>query len=353
MQFSELDALRPTIEKRLARRLGEERRRTAPAFRPFVDLLTEFTLRGGKRFRALGVLAGFHLATGRDPTPALPAAEALELFQSWMLIHDDYIDHSPLRRGGPTVHLQFEARHRAGAAMGDPVSYGAGMAISLGDLAEPLTVGALLDCPLPDSRRLAALAEYSRMARETAYGQLLDIENGSRPVAEVREDDVLTVHRLKSAYYTVAGPLRIGARLGGGRPALLDDLEAIGLDLGTAFQLRDDVLGAGFSGEETGKSANDLTEGKRTLLVVRAWASADTAGRSALGAVLGNAQAPPEAIEQAQAVLRSSGSLEYSEQRIAALTRRAMRRLGRSHAIPKGRRTLVEEIADRLVRRGR
>lgn len=353
MQFSDIDARRPALERWIADCLRAERRRVAPQFREYVDRLTEFTLRGGKRFRALAVLSGYYLASGADPAPALPAAAGLELFQSWMLIHDDYIDHSERRRGGPTVHRQFESRHRELCRQGDPVGYAAGMAISLGDLAEPLTVGCLLACPVRPTRLQAALAEYSRMARETAYGQLLDIDNGCRPVDEVSESDVLTVHRLKSAYYTVAGPLRIGACLAGGTPALLAELEAIGVDLGIAFQLRDDVLGAGFSAEETGKSSNDLTEGKRTLLLVRAWAAADVAGRTSLRAVLGEPHASPAQVAAAQDVLRATGSLEYSESKIAALHRRAMRRLGRSRSIPRARRGLLEEIAQRLVHRGR
>src|SRR5208282_306915 len=120
------------------------------------------------------------------------------------------------------------------------------------------------------------------MTRLTAYGQLLDIRNGTLPPGDVNERDVLDVHRLKSAIYTVVSPLRVGALLGGTKPASLTDLEAAGTDLGIAFQLRDDVLGAGFDADESGKSANDLVEGKRTLLVVRAWQKGSAQDRARL-----------------------------------------------------------------------
>ena len=350
MDFSELAAYRPRLEKRLRSDYAGARR-AAAAFGPFLDDLSEFTLRGGKRFRALLVLAGYHLATGRDPEIVLPAAAALEHFQSWMLIHDDIIDHSEQRRGGPALHRAIARRHEVAQLLGDPESYGTGLGITLGDLEEPFTVAALLSVKVPVPRRQAALAEYVRMTRDTAYGQLLDIQNGATPVERIRESDVLRVHELKSAVYTVASPLRLGAMLGGGPKALLDDLEAIGIDLGIAFQLRDDILGTGVGGDLSGKSANDLVEGKRTLLVVRAFATSDANGRATLEAVLGEPAASPDQVRAAQELIVASGSLAYSEAKIERLTRAAFRRIQRSRSLRPEGRALLTEIGERLVRR--
>jgi geranylgeranyl diphosphate synthase type I len=351
VDFSELAAYRPRLEQLLAEQYRVAGRSAPPVFRPYVDRLREFTLRGGKRFRALLVLAGYHLTTGRDPAVVLPAAAALEHFQSWMLVHDDIIDHSEERRGGPTVHRAIENEFRQRGGPGDAAAYGVGLGITLGDLEEPFTVGALLSVPVSADRRDRALGEYVRMTRETAYGQLLDIQNGAVPPGEVTEREVLLVHELKSAVYTVASPLRIGSFLGGGSRALTDDLESVGIDLGIAFQLRDDVLGAGFDADQSGKSSNDLIEGKRTLLVVRAWASSDRASRGVLSAVLGNPRATVDEVEQARLVIRDSGSLAYSERRIAALTTRAYRRIDRSKALRAPGRALLKEIGGKLVYR--
>jgi geranylgeranyl diphosphate synthase, type I len=351
VQLADLQRFVPAVESELRASYRQERRAAPASVRAYLDVNDEFTLRGGKRFRATLVLAGYYLATGRSPRPALQAAAAMEHFQSWMLIHDDIIDHAEERRGGPSVHRALAKAHRAASGIGSADEYGSGIGITLGDLEEPFTVEAILSSPAPAAARLAALAEYVRMTRWTAYGQLLDIRNGTLDPGAVTEQDVLTVHRLKSAIYTVASPLRIGALLGGQRAAGLADLEAIGIDLGIAFQLRDDVLGAGFDADESGKSPNDLPEGKRTLLVVRAWAAASDADRSRLGRVLGNANATPEDLERAREVIRATGSLAYSEQRIAALARRALGRLDRSRSIRASGKPLVREIADRLVRR--
>ena len=351
MQFDELAGFRPRLERLLARQYESERRRAGSRFAEEIAVLQEFTLRGGKRFRALCLLAGYHIATGRDPSVALEAAAGLEHFQSWMLIHDDIIDHSEERRGGPTLHRALAERHRGRAGLGKPEAYGEGLGITLGDLEEPFTIASFLGTKVPSARRLAAVAEYVDMTRWTAYGQVLDIRNGSVPVEAVSEEDVLTVHRLKSAVYTVAAPLKLGAILGGGRPSLVRDLERFGLDAGTAFQLRDDVLGSGLSSGSIGKSANDLIEGKRTLLVVRAWARGTDEQRSALSTVLGNPDATPLQVEGAQAAIRATGSLAYSEALIDSLSRRALGRVRRSTSLNRSSRALLIEIADRLVRR--
>jgi len=341
----------PSLESELRRDYAGARREALPSLRAYVDVNREFTLRGGKRFRAILVLAGYHLATGRPPRPALPAAAALEHFQSWMLIHDDIIDHADERRGGPAVHRMLATEHRKLGREGSSEDYGVGIGITLGDLEEPCTVEAILRTAAAPGARLAALSEYARMTRLTAYGQLLDIRNGTLPPGEVGERDVLDVHRLKSAIYTVVSPLRIGSLLGGARPGSLTDLEAVGTDLGVAFQLRDDVLGAGFDADESGKSANDLAEGKRTLLVLRAWQKGSAEDRSRLARVLGHAQAAPEDVERARDVIRSTGSLAYSEEKIAQLTGRAYHRLDTSRQIPKRGKPLLHEIGERLVHR--
>jgi geranylgeranyl diphosphate synthase, type I len=351
VKLADLYRYLPALEKELRTAYGAARREAPGALRGYVDVNEEFTLRGGKRFRAVLVLAGYHLATRRPPRPVLRSAAAMEHFQTWMLIHDDIIDHSEERRGGPTVHLALAAEHRRAKLAGSSEEYGTGIAITVGDLEEPLTVGAILATPVPPAARIAALGEYVRMTRLTAYGQLLDIRNGTLDPGSVSEEDVLNVHRLKSAMYTVACPLRIGAMLGRMRAGGLADLEAIGVDLGVAFQLRDDVLGAGFEADESGKSPNDLPEGKRTLLVVQAWRAASDADRARLARVLGNANATPEDVERAREVIRSTGSLAYSERRISELTARALARLDRSRTLTGGARPLLREVADRLVRR--
>ncbi len=351
MDLAGLARYLPRVERELGRSYDRHRAEVPAAVRPYVDLNREFSLRGGKRFRALLVLAGYHLTSGRPPEPVVPAAAAVEHFQSWMLIHDDIIDHAELRRGGPTVHREVARLHHGRRGLGSSEDYGVGVAITLGDLEEPYTQEGLLAVRVSADRKLRALEEAVRMTRLTAYGQLLDLRNGTLEPSRVTERDVLEVHRLKSAVYTVVAPLRIGAVLAGAGPASLAELEAIATDLGIAFQLRDDVLGAGLATAAIGKSANDLVEGKRTLLVVRAWQRGSAAERAAVSRVLGRPRATDAQVDAAREALRTSGSLAYSERRIAALTARALGRLRRTRRIPSSRKAVLVEVADRLTRR--
>lgn len=341
----------PALERGIAASYRRELRSVPVPVRPYTELLRRFTLRGGKRFRALLVLAGYHVGGGREPRVALPAAVALEHFQSWMLVHDDIIDHASERRGGPSLHLELARRHGRAATPRAREEVGEGLALTLGDLEEPFCVDGLLSVPVAPARRLAALAEYVRMTRLTAYGQLLDLRNGSAGPGSVTEEDVLTVHRLKSAVYTVASPLGIGARLAGAPEGTLRGLEAFALDVGIAFQLRDDVLGAGFGGAAVGKSANDLNEGKRTLLVVRLWKTGTPSEKAALARVLGRARASRADLERAREALRASGSLDYSERTIARLRRRGLARLEANRTIRPGAKRLLREIASKLTDR--
>ena len=124
-------------------------------------------------------------------------------------------------------------------------------------------------------------------------GQFLDVVESARPWAGLstaeRVERARRVIRFKSAKYTIEHPLLIGASAGG---ASADDLAALsryGLDLGHAFQLRDDLLGVFGDPGSTGKPAgDDLREGKRTVLIAHTLEGADAAGRQLLEELLGD-----------------------------------------------------------------
>src|SRR3712207_2504522 len=128
------------------------------------------------------------------------------------------------------------------------------------------------------------------MRTEVTAGQYLDLLRAAGGLPG--PDGALTVARFKSAGYTVQRPLQLGAALACAGPAAMEACTAIGLPLGEAFQLRDDVLGVFGDPAVTGKSVDDdLREGKRTLLVALTEEATDAAGRALLAATLGNSAA--------------------------------------------------------------
>jgi geranylgeranyl diphosphate synthase type I len=155
-------------------------------------------------------------------------------------------------------------------------------------------------------------------------GQFLDVVESARSWDGVSTQDQIEraerVIRYKSAKYTVEHPLLVGATAGG---AAADDVSALsryGLDLGQAFQLRDDLLGVFGDPAATGKPAgDDLREGKRTVLVAHALAGTDDAGRALIADRLGDPGLQVTEVEALRSVIVDSGAVDAVEAEITRL----------------------------------
>lgn len=209
----------------------EERRGAIAALDPdagvLVDELLRLVLAGGKRLRPAFCVLGYRAAGGSGDDPTVwPAAAALELFHTFALVHDDVIDGATTRRGAPTTVAAFGGGDRGRAA-----------AILVGDLGAELAGALLRSAPAPADRLAHAFARWDAMVMALAAGQFLDAT--ASPPADLAAS--LRVARLKSAAYTVEGPLGIGAALADGSGPVHAALAAYGRSLGEAFQLRDDL----------------------------------------------------------------------------------------------------------------
>ncbi|CAM5239285.1 polyprenyl synthetase family protein [Streptomyces californicus] len=145
---------------------------------------------------------------------------------------------------------------------------------------------------LPPSRRRRITAVWRAMRGEMIAGQYLDLRG--QAVGAASATTALRTARLKSALYTVERPLALGAALAGADRRTTDELRAAGRYAGTAFQLRDDLLGAFGDPAVTGKpSGDDIRDGKPTYLLAVARARADAAGDRRAPAVLDRAVGYP------------------------------------------------------------
>ena len=193
------------------------------------------------------------------------------------------MDGSTLRRGRPAVHAAFETRHDAIGGRGERRRFGEGAAILIGDFA--FVYADILFAGAPD----AARAVFDELRLELCVGQFLDLVGTAGGSAD--PEQAARIERYKSGKYTVERPLHLGAALAGRLDELAAPLSAVGLPLGEAFQLRDDLLGVFGDPAVTGKPVgDDLREGKLTPLVAAAAARAD-AGSSAAPGRLGDARA--------------------------------------------------------------
>jgi isopentenyl-diphosphate delta-isomerase type 1 len=280
---------------------------------------------GGKRLRPAFLMWG-HVAAGGEISDdgLLNAAAAVEMLHTFALLHDDVMDRSALRRGRPTAHHALQSHHR-----GDPDGsawFGVSAAVLAGDLAfvwadsvfDRLHEAGIDPRDLANARRL-----FTRLRTEVIAGQLLDLQVGCCPEAD--EPDALRIALLKSARYTATRPLQIGAALAGAEEDLLAGLAEYGDAAGMAFQLRDDVLGMFGDPSVTGKGAiDDLREGKRTLLVLRALKLTTDAGRATLERALGKSDLEAGEAERCVEIIAASGALASVEAAIDAHLTRAV-----------------------------
>ncbi|MTJ62296.1 polyprenyl synthetase family protein [Nocardia seriolae] len=316
-----------------------------PVFVDAARALQDFVIRGGKRTRPSFAWTGW-LGAGRsaedaDADAVLTACSALELVQACALIHDDIIDSSRTRRGFPTVHVDYEQRHRDRRWRGDAAHYGESVAVLIGDLALAWADDMTRDAGLPADAAARFAPVWAAMRTEVLGGQLLDIYGES--AGDETVEAALRINRYKTAAYTIERPLHLGAALADASPELVAAYREFGTDIGIAFQLRDDLLGVFGDPAVTGKpSGDDLREGKRTVLIAEALQRADADApavadlvRSSLGT-----DVTPDRVAELRTAITELGAVDAVEKRIAALTDQALTALDASTATPEAKRQL-------------
>jgi len=204
--------------------------------------ISEYVLNsGGKRLRPRIVLLSYEAAGGGDVSQAVPLAAAVELLHTASLIHDDINDHSDMRRGKASVNAQW----------------GDGLALLIGDF---VFVKLLNLIAAFDSRIVRVLADCCSAIVEGEILQMLHLWN-----LEMTEDIYLSIVAQKTAsLFSACGEL--GGLLAGGTEDQVSALREYGLNLGIAFQIRDDALDLVGESDKLGKPvASDLEKGKMSL----------------------------------------------------------------------------------------
>jgi len=314
-----------------------------------VDEVRALVDAGGKRLRPAFVWWG-HRATGAavDDAVVQPAA-AVELLHTFALLHDDVMDRSATRRGRPSAHTAFADRHADDNRLGDPAWFGCSAAILAGDLTYVWADELFDGTSLPPDAVARARAVFTTLRSEVIAGQYLDLVLASD--IEADEEGARRVALLKSARYTVTRPLLLGAALApaaDGEP-VAPALTTYGDAVGIAFQMRDDILGLFGDPAVTGKSTlDDLREGKRTLLALRALRLGDAAQRRHLLACLGDPDLTVERGDDARAIVAETGALASVEALLRAEHATALEAIA---AVPEPARAALTEMADLAIQR--
>lgn len=218
-------------------------------------MMREYPSRPGKGLRASLCLLTCQAFGGKRDV-AVNTAAALELFQDWILIHDDIEDDSDMRRGQPVLHKQY----------GIPLSINAGDALHV-KMWEVLLQNREF---LGVETTFSLLQEATRMVNETTEGQHIELRWVQQNRWDLSDEDYFVMCEKKTSWYTCITPCRLGALLAMQNQELLNSLIPFGRDLGIAFQIRDDLLNlVGDEGRYGKETAGDLWEGKRTLILIQ------------------------------------------------------------------------------------
>ena len=334
-----VDGVRPRVERllkqrlnaelKLARRLGPE---AALACHAFVDTC----LRGGKRMRAALVAVGGQYF-GRLPDQQIldEIGAAVEVLHTYFLVHDDWIDGDLVRRGGPSTHAQLRV------AFGDSLGDAAG--VLAGDWGSVIATQWMASLPLSYPKLRKVLAAFATMQHAAIGGQLRDLL--------AHDGRIEQTYRLKTASYTVEGPLVLGALVSGASSAEFDVIRKFAEPAGVAFQLRDDLIGLFASPEVTGKPfGSDLRAGKPTAIMNHALTAARGEDKRAILRAFGNARATERQLRDAVKTIDGIGSRAYVENHIARLITKACRQLNQASVTGNARYILTSAVYALAVR---
>lgn len=216
---------------------------------------------GGKRIRPMLLLMSANLFQ-EDVENLITPAVALEVFHNFTLLHDDVMDNADIRRGKPTVHVKWS--DNTAILSGDAMLIEAYKYIATS----------------PADKLQDVLHLFSQTAMEVCKGQQYDMDFEQRD--DVSESEYIEMIRLKTAVL-LACSLKMGALLSNASAKDADLLYDFGINIGLAFQLKDDLLDVFGDTAVFGKKiGGDIVSNKKTFLLIKALENADSAQREKL-----------------------------------------------------------------------
>lgn len=231
---------------------------------PLYATAKEAVVLGGRRIRATLALLSCEAVCG-DFRPALPMAAAYELAHSAALIQDDILDRAVLRRGLQTTWFE----------------HGINRAILTMDIilfTIPSIIAEYVSAEVTRNRLGQLLEMLGKSSRDAALGEYIDLQLAERGIASL--DDYLKMARLKTGSL-LAAPAACGAIVGGGTAKQVKTLYKFGEDIGTAYQVVDDIIDFTGTQDKTGKPPfNDLKNGKFNTVIAIAFNALSQRGRA-------------------------------------------------------------------------
>jgi len=336
------------IERELVAFVGEiDRAYSLSRLSPLLfKSIKDFVLRDGKRVRPILFVIGY-LGFAKRTAPGLyTSALSIELLHDFMLVHDDIIDKSDMRRGKPSMHAMLDGHLKK---LKNCKFNGQDLSIVVGDVMYAMAIRAFLSVRENMERKEAALKRFIEAAIYTGSGEFLELLYGTNDIGRIAREDIYKVYDYKTAYYTFACPLATGAILAGAPPKQVKVLSDYGMYVGRAFQIADDILGM-FSGErKIGKSAlTDLKEAKKTVLIWYAYRNAVRENKSMINRILSKKDANKNDLLVMRRIIRESGALDYARNEVRRLLKRSQEMMSSSGMKPQYK-TFLKGYARRIL----
>jgi len=287
--------------------------------------IKEFICRPGKRIRPILFCIGYLGFSKEPPAGLYRCAISLELLHDFLLIHDDIIDKSILRRGKPSMHTLLEhnfCKNRKNKFSGQD------LAIVTGDIIYALALDAFLAIKENSLRKEKALKKLIATTIHTAAGEFIELILGNKPIEKVTQEDIYKIYDYKTANYTFASPLIIGATLAGAKISQIKKLYSYGMLLGRAFQIKDDIIGIFGKASQTGKSnTTDIKEAKRTLLIWHAFTCANKKNKLTIKRILDGNCVKKAHLTKIRRIIIQTGALDYAKNQIKYLYAKAINQI--------------------------
>lgn len=284
---------------------------------PLHDHIVNYINRPGKLIRPTLCALGY-LAYAKKPAKRLyRSALAMELLHNFLLIHDDIIDKAALRRGKPAMHTMFS--QYLGKLPKAKFS-GSDLAIVAADIIYALAVDTFMAIRENPVRKENALKKFTEAAYLTGCGEFVEMLAGAGSIGSARKKDIDAIYDLKTAHYTFAAPLAIGALLAGAKPSQIELLTDYGMLVGRAFQINDDLLDIFGTEQQIGKPPlTDVREAKKTLLVWYAYKHLPDGKKKLMQRIYDSGAPTMPDLLTVRSLITESGAASYAKKTIGSL----------------------------------
>ncbi|PIU73001.1 hypothetical protein COS78_04190 [Candidatus Shapirobacteria bacterium CG06_land_8_20_14_3_00_40_12] len=265
-----------------------------------LKIVSDYPQRKGKYLRPSLLLLTAQ-AMGVPIDKVLNTAAAMQISEDWILNHDDIEDDSPDRRGLPSLHK----------------IYGNELAINAGDALHMIMWRVLFENFVGLDQKIAKriIEEFYTMMSRTVLGQEIELKWARDNRFDLSDEDNYLVLESKTGYYTIAGPMRLGAIIAGATEKQLETIYRFGVLLGRSFQIVDDLLDltSDYGGLKKIKG-NDIYENKRTLMLIHLFRNAKGKDREKLIKILNKKRTKTETdVTYVIRLMEKYGSLDYGK----------------------------------------